>query len=89
VRTYKNSEMFDDTNSIITIRQLEGSYTMAKGKKTKRQTTVHKVKIEKYEPPYALGMNSRKISSSYSTSDTFRFELMTLSVYTFFTYRQR
>ena len=81
--------MFDDTNSIITIRKLEGSYTMAKGKKTKRQTTVHKVKIEKYEPPYALGMNSRKISSSYSTSDTFRFELMTLSVYTFFTYRQR
>jgi hypothetical protein len=34
--TYFLSEMFDDTNSIITIRQLEGSYTMAKGKKDKK-----------------------------------------------------
>jgi hypothetical protein len=72
--------MFDDTNSIITIRQLEGSYTMAKGKKIKRQTTVNKVKIEKHEPSYALGMNSRKVSSSYSINGAFRFEFMTLSV---------
>ena len=53
---------------------------MAKGKKIKRQTTVHKVKIEKHEPSYALGMNSRKVSSSYSINGAFRFEFMTLSV---------